>query len=75
MRRLDGKPMQRPKLVARTNVKSRLMTRKDAALELGNVSVQTVDRLVKSKKLRRVKVGARSMIVTDSVAAYLNPAE
>ena len=49
----------------------RLLSIKDAQSELGGISRTTVYELIKSGELRRVKIGARALITSESLAAYL----
>jgi excisionase family DNA binding protein len=48
-----------------------LLSVKDAQAELGGISRTTVYELIKSGELRRVKIGARALITSESLAAYL----
>jgi hypothetical protein len=47
-----------------------LLSKQSTAHLLGDVSVKTVDRLIKAGKIKVKKVGARVMPIADSVYDY-----
>lgn len=49
----------------------RLLSVKDAQAELGGISRTTVYELINSGDLQRVKIGARALITSESLAGYL----
>ena len=64
----------RPKLVA-SPVKPKVVSLPTAGIILGGVNTKTVSRLVQRGKIRGVKVGTRSMVISDSIDDYLAEAE